>query len=707
MSFARLWGELMRDGWTLEAEGQSSITLAPTGQLPEMLLNLDYTPCRLPKLDAAQLSDVKKGLWELWGQNSAQLAAFGLRARDPALDVRHEWVAIDFGTSSTVVAVSESTGAKKLLRVGVRDYYAPVEATHFENPTALQFDDLENFLHVWNTQVYRPALNWDWVMAANDAKDYFKDNVNDPKKLNTVMLYLKRWVLEAERIETRISDKQGVELKLTPLQEAHPVRGQPMKPSNTLDVVELYAWYLGMAINWRQRGLYLRYAMTFPVRYSLDARNKIRASFSRGLQRSLPDSLIANSEIMNDFEVCEVATEPMAYAAAMLPELGLQPTQEGVAYAVFDFGGGTTDFDFGLWRLPTPEEADEDGAESVFERLGAGGDKYLGGENLLALLAYQVFQDNINTVSEKKLVFTRPDSESAFAGSEAMVDQSSLAQANTAALIEKLRALLEKPEDAVEPKIKPQMLGRDGQKQPVEINLHVDALQGLIRERVERGVEGFLSEMQAAFAEDAPREIHILLAGNASRGRWVREAFDLENEAWGARVQPYFGVYAPQFTVHFAVGADEAGLEKPNCKTAVAWGALELVPGSNYLKKDRLSARSQGDAPFRYFAGTMLQNRLQPVATPGCAHNEWHEFGVIREGVFTLAWSASPRARAGLPKGDSELRVRQVNFPGAGKGYRCFGRVVSAGSIELAAAASREAFDQLGAGITKMQALDE
>lgn len=46
-----------------------------------------------------------------------------------------------------------------------------------------------------------------------------------------------------------------------------------------------------------------------------------------------------------------------------------------------------------------------------------------------------------------------------------------------------------------------------------------------------------------------------------------------------------------------------------------------------------------------------------------------------------------------MPWGDSELRTRDVHLAGAGKGYRCFGRVVSTGQIELVASASREALD--------------
>ena len=688
-NFAQIWAELKREGLHLEAEDAPEVLITPDDNMQNALTTLDYTPCHLPKLDAAQLSDVNKGLWELWGEDESTLKCLGLRARDPARDVREEWVAIDFGTSSTVVAVATPSGGKQLLRVGAREFNAPVEAKHYENPTVLEFLDLDAFLAVWNRQMYRPALDWNWVKAAHEALTDFRDHAKDPRMVGSVLRNLKRWVMEAAQVNTRLVDQvHSREYELAPLREYHPVRGQPMQAQHDalLDVIELYAWYLGMAINWRQRGIYLSYALTFPVKYPQEIKNKILASFSRGLQRSLPLSLVNQSASLNNFEVREIATEPMAYAVATLRQQGLAPSPEGLAYAVFDFGGGTTDFDYGLWRSPTPDEDDEYGVECVFERLGAGGDPYLGGENLLALLAYQLFQDNLKTVYEHKLLFTRPLSEAPFPGSEAVVDQSSIAQANSALVIQELRALLEQPETFSTTRLKLDLRNRAGEQvSSVVFELDVEALQKLIAERVARGVDGFLSEMQAAFAEEEPAEVHILLGGNASRGKWVREAFNLDNDSWIETVQRHFVGAAPQFVVHFAEGADDAHPDTPNCKTAVALGALDLVPGSAFLQKDRLRERSDGDAQFGYFVGPIKNDFLDPVFVRGAAYRTWHELGVIREGVFDLAWSSSPRARTDLKRGDKELTVKKVRFPLASKGWRCFGRVVAASEIELVA----------------------
>lgn len=714
LDFSGLWQALRNEGLYLQAEDAPDVQIRPQYDPTESLRDLDYTPCRLPRLEKSDLSDPNKGLWELWGQDEAGYNDLGVRARNPALDVRKQWVAIDFGTSSTVVAVATQSLGKELLRVGVTDagdFDALLQAKAYENPTVLRFLDLDAFLPLWNEQVYRPALSWDWVRVAHAALTEFRDNLeNQDLVVNSLLRYLKRWALESDRIETVICDQSHErELRLAPLQEQHPVRGQMMAPRGDIpmDPIELYAWYLGMSINWRRRGIYLKYAMTFPVSYPQTIRNRILASFARGLQRSLPRTLLEEGGYLNQFEVREISTEPMAYAVAMLPAiLGDCPVEE-VAYGVFDFGGGTTDFDFGLWRQPTDEEADDEGAESVFERLGSGGDPYLGGENLLALLAYRVLQDNAKALYQNQLVFTRPNAEAPFPGSELLLEESRFAQANTALLVEKLRPLLETPEEFTEDRATLDLFNRQGQRVSVTLSWDVEALQELLRERVEQGVDAFLREMSSAFAQSVPASLHILLAGNASRGVWVREAFDTRSVAWGARVERSFGQRAPEFHLHFAAEADALAGNAPHCKTGVALGALDLVPGSPILQRDRLQEASQGDAPFRYFLGGLRQGQLDPVLGPACNMGQWQELGPVRDGIFHLAWSASPRARNGLRRGDPELRVDELAFPAAGKGWRCFGRVLDPTTVELTVASSAEIFCPDDPGLSTCLSLDE
>lgn len=68
-----------------------------------------------------------------------------------------------------------------------------------------------------------------------------------------------------------------------------------------------------MNINWRARGIFLNYYLTFPVEYPNDVKAKFWQQFRRGLQR-LPEALLYDEKI-NDFSVEELASEPAAFAA--------------------------------------------------------------------------------------------------------------------------------------------------------------------------------------------------------------------------------------------------------------------------------------------------------------------------------------------------------------------------------------------------------
>ena len=100
---------------------------------------------------------------------------------------------------------------------------------------------------------------------------------------------------------------------------------------------------------------------------------------------------------MKGFSVNGDVSEPAAYAVCALQEYGFAPEgDDEVFYGIFDFGGGTTDFDFGLWKKSKKKRYDY-----RIENFGAGGDEFLGGENLLEMLAFDIFKENQGIMREK------------------------------------------------------------------------------------------------------------------------------------------------------------------------------------------------------------------------------------------------------------------------------------------------------------------
>lgn len=683
---------------TLRAVSQDSVEIKPGKYWAhKQLLDLDYTPCRLPRLDTSQLTDPEKGLWELWGETPEALKNYNYVARDPGHDLRRLAVAIDFGTSSTVVAMDTPSGARELLRIGVRDFYEQVQAKHFENPTVLECEDFPAFSKAWTANAYRPALDWDWMRAAHEAQARFRDNPGDTVILSSILPRLKQWALRStENRRMRLTDQQGHEMELPPHAERNPTRGQPLAVSagDPFDPVELYAWYLGMAINWRGRGLFLKYYLSFPVKYPSEVKARVLASFRRGLQRSLPDALIQHHpQVLNDFEVNELASEPAAYAAAALPHLSVEPTEDGIPYAVFDFGGGTSDFDYGLLRWATPEE-EAQGYERVYEHLASSGDNFLGGENLLEHLVYESFKHNLAVLREKRIQFTQPIDALPFAGSEAFLASTQAAQTNAVMLAANLRDFMEKDKAELNSQIKLDLLDANGNKQTCELSLNVNALDALLASRIRLGVEAFLAELarlQSSFPDGAP--IQLLLAGNASRSRHIRALFDTESSMWQELISQAFGKDEENWSgevlelvVHPPLPIDEANPHAPTTKTGVALGLLRLVPGEGTLMKNHLHVANAGQAPFAWFVGKMRRGSFEPIVEPNQEYGKWIELGPLQDRVFSLYVSSSPRARNGLNEGDAELRKHRLDFPAAPPGSRVFARAVKPHLLELAAA---------------------
>ena len=389
-------------------------------------IDIDYNICRLPKLKEQQLTE--QGLWELYGKPQEELQALGIKAKNPADDIKDWNVCIDFGTNSTVVAYEEN-GKSKLLRIGAKDFNQEIQAKDFENPTVLEFINFKNFIAEWNKTAYRPNVNWNDVKTSHEAKKDLELKENDSNIIASILTKIKQWAFQQDGYNYNNNDDDSNEnitpknnvLKITdqlnnfeynihPSITKNPVKGELLSvtENDILDPIELYAWFLGIAINWRKIGIFLRYYMTFPVKYPREVKDNILASFRRGIQRSLPESLVKQKQIFQKFSVSELASEPAAYAVAAMEQLNLIPDENNsLAYAVFDFGGGTTDFNFGYYRLPTEAEA-ETGCEVVFEHIGNEGDPFLGGENLVENLAYITFKNNKELMAKNDITFTKP-----------------------------------------------------------------------------------------------------------------------------------------------------------------------------------------------------------------------------------------------------------------------------------------------------------
>ncbi len=490
------------------------------------LINVDNIRVNLSPYEESRLTDPNGGHWDLWSveadENEVMInlntAFYG---RNPVADVKSDGiVGIDFGTKSTVVTVQNGTETIVPMRIGCGDYKKDVAMSDYENPTVIEFINLEKFCSNYNASPARPETEWVDMTISHTAAD----NLNSPQSGSEYYAWfsdLKQWASDKNR-RIIIRDKQGKEVELSPFAD---ISGDDLNP------IELYAYLLGLFINNMYNGIYINYILSFPVTYERKIRQKIAASFEAGLKKSLPKAVQNDKKTMELFRVMEGASEPAAYAVCALQEYGFRPQEnEKILYGIFDFGGGTTDFDFGTWQL-APKKMQRR-YDYVIRHFGAGGDRLLGGENMLELLAYSVFKKNEAVLRSNDVQFIKPaDADKycgIFEGSEALINNSQQAKINQRQLAEELRPLWH-GEQYTKDKVKLNLYNTKGEVATVELEVNVDELKALIRKRIDSGVENFFEAMSNAVTDEIAegvKNFNIFLAGNSSKSEVVLQSFD-------------------------------------------------------------------------------------------------------------------------------------------------------------------------------------
>lgn len=388
----------------------------------------------------AQCKDINNGHWDLWfDSNDEQFPeevdlGGEYYERNPSEDIKDgEIVAIDFGTSATVVVVTTEDGDRRPLAI---DASADnTKGKRYENPTIMELVDLDTFKKMYFEREGRPFTRWEQVSVANKASEDFKNAAAED--YYAFLYQLKQWAGNSNKT-IKFKPKTG-NVELLP--------SYATIEKGDFDPIELYAYYIGLNINkLKTKSIYLKYYLSFPASFKEDLLRKVKRSFERGLKKSLPVSVLNNEEKMKKFSVNTDISEPLAYASCVLREYGIRPPKdEGVNYAIFDFGGGTTDFNFGKWKkYSVPEDISY---SYEIENLGTEGLDVLGGENLLEGLAFEIFKSNPNfeVMKNNKYFFQKGPDSKEFLGSEDVIDEySQFAARNMKRLMEVLRPYWEK-----------------------------------------------------------------------------------------------------------------------------------------------------------------------------------------------------------------------------------------------------------------------
>lgn len=661
------------------------------------LLECDYKRANISPYTEKQLTDLNLGHWELAEPADADAVEFDVPetehfiARPPQMDVIKNGVCgIDFGTKSTVVACFKNEA--RLLRVGEGDFTKAPELEDYENPTVIELRDLVGFVKNYKARAGRPFTEWEQLTVSHQAAEAIMDDKDEKTNYYSVFSELKQWAIDKKR-RLMLCDKKGKTIEIKPYQELK---------DGDFDPIEIYAYYLGLYINNMNNGIYMHYVLSFPVNYELAVRDKLLKSFERGLKKALPSALLKDEAVMKNFKIYAGASEPAAYAISALQEFKLQPkdTGESICYGVFDFGGGTTDFDFGIEEIP------EDGRSKYkITQFGSGGDVYLGGENILLLLAYEVYKDNLKVMREKQIPFVLPPKGERFSGAETLIyekgEGSQQAYLNSRRLAEELRPVWERKGDYkakfTRESYSKKFLTNKGELVEVPLKVNVGKLENIIKAQIESGIQNFFTAFRKAFKDkNINLPVHIFLAGNSSKSPVVKELFEkyikkeeadiaeniFKNNCKSKSTDKCFVLHLPLGTVYkievqeakasikegvsrhenkvnnseFAEKIDD---EKPvnldmdfdkihTGKTGVVFGLLRSRKGARDVKIVNKNNDANNEVQFRYLLGVSDHNEnFKPVIGWGVGYNKWEKFTWADEENFDLLYTSEPKALEG------------------------------------------------------------
>ncbi|GAA8412287.1 hypothetical protein HpNP49_01410 [Helicobacter pylori] len=570
----------------------------------ELTLNMDFVAVGLKSYSQSQLLDLDGGHWDLEVPSAPKESVtfrfdnldsnnkeINFYARSSLKDLNKGVVAIDFGTKSTTASYMDKTGTYRLLSIG--GLVDDTSLTKFENPTIVEFRHREAFLNAYNALDHRPFTEKNDIEVAHEAqKNAAGVKGND---LYRFFSQLKQWAGADEKQNFRDLIENFSLESFTHCTDFNPI--------------EIYAYCIGHCVNNMHNGVFLKYFLSYPIKYEKHQAEKIRESFERGLKKSLPRHVFDDEKTAKTFKVELRASEPCAYAISALKSYGFfksEKLDKPVYYGVFDFGGGTTDFDFGKW---------EKSANPKFlykmTHFSSGGDKFLVGENLLELLAWEVYGQNFQTLKSKDIVIAKPNYDRIDTQRFGSFMQNSReARLNLQEIASKLRPFLENLDadiieaieeneefeiEGFEKEFKIQLFDRNGGKVE-EDGFKVDCkeLLNLLKDKIDEGVANFFAGFSKVMAENIDgecRAFHIFLGGNASKSVLVKQAFENAKEK---QLKDYkqktskedftFILYEPLGTeasdkqILELTGEDASKIPpylRPTCKTGVAFGLLE------------------------------------------------------------------------------------------------------------------------------------
>jgi len=630
-------------------------------------------------------------------------------------------VSIDFGTSSSCVAVRGEDGVELLTLSASEDSNESVNV--YENPTCIMLYRWEEIYHQWRLE------NEDFPLLLKGNLDEYKLKTKsmqydfgysvkkhmrevDDQQLNSILTEIKmipRYLSEGQQMSVRplvVKDKKVVNL----------VDSYEKQNDESFDVIAFYGYILGKAINRVEKNkIYTRFQITYPVKFSREVREKVKNSLEYGLKRSIPKPL---REALNEknkplFNIEMKYPEPVAYIGSVCGKYLKYDSSnyEPQLFGVFDFGGGTLDYSFGIFARD-----EDDDTSSNIHVLGVDGDPNVGGELLIKKMAYWLYTsvENQDEFVKNQIPFEKPIGEVLPDGCpEELFNSTADAKSNVRKVCERFtrdifqgitaqvvneeadnasdtvsnqpflipvnnfskdereenksakKKTITKPIDITDNSGTISLDDVNGNEVSIKVSVDRKAITDKLTELLIEKVSDFKNVMDRTFENhqdvidkcggkkyDSDKVV-IFEAGNSSRNTILREKmkeqFSKNSIFLVDETDEEFMIERNQHTKPKKIALTP--------KTAVAFGQVIL---SNYFVDDSYIKEGTGDAPFNWYIGNINRgdNSFTMIIDKANVTREWKKYGRINSEDMKIYYAETPVEDGS----DGKLREADVDF---------------------------------------------
>lgn len=533
----------------------------------------------------------------------------------------NEAATIDFGTSSTCIAINKGSAKKELLSLEEPEEIGELA---YENPTNLLIKDWQKFYEIWNQRdIKKPIIRryeniYDKEGLYNQGHGLKEELRQHPDKaeLNAEINQLKLVPYKLLTLKE--------EVKLYPyfipqvgIKEIDLVSEYENQNEVKFDIISFYGYLLGRAVfSPLNEKIIKEFYVTVPVKFEDNVKDSILNSIKNGIKLAVPEP------IKDKIVVKEGHEEPVAFMGAICGNKTLVNTNWGVnsKFAVFDFGGGTIDFAFGKYRDSNEDSEEEWDYDRIIDVLNTAGDEKGGAEYIIHKLSYYIYRANAEIMKEKRIPFVIPEGENEIElfPKDLQTGKTKTAITNVNKINEDIsRKIFENKDDELQTTL--ELQNETGNFGQIELTIERNLLETYLRELLAKQVQNFKKLLFESFKneENVYGNLHIFRAGNASRSEILneilneefRELLEKDNEA-----------------IHFI---EEDSVHGIRPKTAVALGELNLqnsdsigVIFSNKLEKNEI--------PFEFNVGCPNidnDSEFLEIISIGSITKEWKKLG--------------------------------------------------------------------------------